>query len=350
MADANDAATTGTKPDRGIALLLALLGPWGAGHFYLGQSKRALFWLGISSVIFPLGSLVLLWLGGVIGYGLVFCGLGVGFLGVWIASLLELSRVPEARLRRTAVLKVVVYWLLSALFTTAVRFPIRVFVIEAFKIPAGSMQPSLMAGDHLMVDKLVFRVRRPKRGETMVFRFPEHREQDFVKRVIAVSGDRLEVREGHPWLNGWEVPHCLVGNGVMPSSDGGVSSGDLYIEYLDGEAYLTFFDEGAPLSGPQGPWTVADNEFWVLGDNRNNSHDSRSWFGGSGGGVPLDDVRGRALFRWLSVTDAGVDWSRFGTGASDPLLPGSMKKLQGALDRCMAERPPREKTVPPAAR
>jgi signal peptidase I len=350
MADEENVAATGAKPSRGIALLLGLIGPWGTGHFYLGQSKRAVLWLGIPSAFLIFCALGLPWLGSVIGYGLVFGVLFVGVFGAWLASLVDLHRVPETRLRRVAGLKVFGYWVAGILFTIAVRLPLRGLVIEAFKIPSGAMQPALLVGDHIMADKLVLRARKPKRGEAIVFKFPEHPDQDFVKRVIAVSGDRLEVRAGHPWLNGWEVPHCLVGTTTMPDSEGGTSSGELYVEYLDGEAYLTFFDERGGLTETQGPYAVSDDEVWVLGDNRNNSHDSRFWFGGRGGGVPLDHVKARALFRWLSVTDAGIDWSRFGTGLADPLLPQSMKSLQGQLNACLGQRPPREKTVPPSGR
>src|SRR5262245_29321700 len=90
---------------------------------------------------------------------------------------------------------------------------------------------------------------------------------------------------------------------TMPACQGRESWGELHVEYLDGEAYLTFFDENLALAEVQGPYVVADNEVWVLGDNRNNSHDSRFWFGGRGGGVPLDNVKARALFRWLPRTE-----------------------------------------------
>ncbi len=347
MASEESITTTGRKPSRGIALLLGLLGPWGTGQFYLGQTKRAVLWLVVPSTCLIACTMALPWLGSLLGYGLVFGVLFVGSFGAWLGSLVDLHRVPEARLQRARALKVAGYWVAGVLFTIAVRLPLRGLVIEAFKIPSGAMQPTLLVGDHIMADKLVLRARKPKRGEVIIFKFPEHPEQDLVKRVIAVSGDKLEVKNGHPWLNGWEVPHCLVGTATMPSPKGGTSAGDLYVEYLDGEAYLTFFDESSAVTDAQGPYSVADNEVWVLGDNRNNSYDSRFWFAGRGGGVPLDHVKARALFRWLSITDAGIDWSRFGTGLAEPLLPTSMSSLEVGLKKCLEQRPPHDKTVPP---
>ena len=337
------------KPSRHIALLLGLFGPWGTGQFYLGQTKRAVLWLVARAAFVTLGAYGLHWCGGRVGYGLAFGVFLAGVVGSWLGSLGDVYLVPAVRLRRARGFKVFAYWVVGVVFTVAVHLPIRAFVLEAFKVPSISMLPALVAGDHIMADKVALNSRKPKRGEAIIFKSPEQPEQDFVKRVIAVAGDTLEVKHGHPWLNGWEVPHCLVGEATMPDSEGHDSSGELHVEFLDGEAYLTFFDEHAGLDETQGPYAVAVNEVWVLGDNRNNSHDSRFWFDGRGGGLPLDHVKARALFRWLSFTQAGtIDWSRFGTALAEPLLPTAMTALQREVDRCLAQRPPREKTVPPA--
>jgi signal peptidase I len=114
-------------------------------------------------------------------------------------------------------------YLESILVAIAVALALRAFVVEAFKIPSGSMIPTLQVGDHIFVNKFIFgpaipwthaRVwtrMPPKRGDVIVHAFPEHPEQDFIKRVIAIPGDKLEARNGHPWINGWEVPSCSVG-------------------------------------------------------------------------------------------------------------------------------------------
>ena len=104
----------------------------------------------------------------------------------------------------------------------------------------------------------------------------------------------------------------------------------------------------------QGPYYVKPGEVWVMGDNRHNSHDSRMWFGGTGGGVPFENIKGRALFVWLSVSDT-IDWSRMfapvmGRPPSHGPFPGmnpSLKALEPAVEKCLRERPPLDKTSPP---
>ena len=251
----------------------------------------------------------------------------------------------------------------AILMAVAVAFGLRTFVIEAFKIPSGSMIPTLMVGDHIFVNKFsygpaipythsrVWTAMPPKRGDVMVFAFPEHPDQDFIKRVIAIEGDKLEARGGHPVINGWEVPSCRVGTWTYSDYDSPITrhEGDLYVEYLGGESYLTFYDRASGIFPEyQGPYFAKSGEVWVMGDNRNNSHDSRMWFGGRGGGVPFENIRGRALFVWLSVSDNGIDWSREGAPVMGrPRLPPAAKGLEPELDRCLANRP--AVTSPPTA-
>ncbi len=249
----------------------------------------------------------------------------------------------------------------AIVMAVGVAFALRAFVVEAFKIPSGSMIPTLMVGDHIFVNKFsygpaipltrarVWTSMPPKHGDVIVFAYPEQPEQDFIKRVIAVEGDKLEARGGHPILNGWEVPSCRVGSWTYNDYESPSSrhEGDLYIEYLGDESYLTFYDHASGmLSDYQGPFYAKKGEVWVMGDNRNNSHDSRMWFGGKGGGVPFENIRGRALFVWLSVSDNGVDWSREGAPVMGlARLPPSAKDLEPDFQRCLKARP--KVTLPP---
>ena len=252
-------------------------------------------------------------------------------------------------------------YLEAILMAVAVALGLRAVVIEAFKIPSGSMIPTLMVGDHIFVNKFSYgpavpftHVRLwtnmpPRRGDVMVFAFPEHPEQDFIKRVIALEGDKLEARNGHPILNGWEVPSCRVGSWSYNDFDSSITrhEGDLFVEYLGDESYLTFYDRASGVFPDyQGPFFAKPGEVWVMGDNRNNSHDSRMWFGGQGGGVPYDNIKGRALFVWLSVSDNGIDWSREGAPVMGrPRLPPSAKALTSDFELCLKNRP--AVTLPP---
>jgi signal peptidase I len=176
---------------------------------------------------------------------------------------------------------------------------------------------------------------------------------EHIKRVVAIPGDKLEAKGGHPWINDWEVPSCYVGvykyTEFEPESR---HEGELFVEFLEDEAYLTLYDQAAPLAlEHQGPFYVKPGEAWVMGDNRNNSHDSRMWWNGQGGGVPFENIKGRALFVWLSVADSGIDWTRLGAPVMGrPRLPPSMRGLDPAVEKCLRERPPLDKTTPPASR
>lgn len=258
----------------------------------------------------------------------------------------------------------------------AVALILRAFVVEAFKIPSGSMIPTLMVGDHIFVnkftygplvpwtDKRLLARMPPQRGDVMVFKYPENKEQDFIKRVIATPGDVLEAIEGRPVVNGWLVPHCYVG----PYRYEGRSA-ELYVEFLEDKSYLTLFDGktddqhcstnddcGAGLACRtdicgvlEGPFHVAADEAWVMGDNRDNSHDSRRWRGGLGAGVPFENIKGRAMFVWMSFgAGGGIAQDRiFVSVVGRPTLTTAQDSLQPALDRCMRERPPVALTTPP---
>lgn len=255
----------------------------------------------------------------------------------------------------------------SILVAVAVAMALRAFVVEAFKIPSGSMIPTLQVGDHIFVNKFTYgpaipwtnkrmwQRMPPERGDVIVFAYPEHKEQDFIKRVIAIPGDKLEARGGHPLINGWEVPSCYAGTyGYVDATDGGKHEGEVYVEFLEDEAYLTLYDRASLTTDYQGPYYVKPGEVWVMGDNRNNSHDSRMWWGGQGGGVPFENIKGRALFVWLTVAD-NMDWTRIAAPVMGrpPVhgpfgkLPQSMRNVEGAIDKCLRERPSLERTRPP---
>jgi signal peptidase I len=187
---------------------------------------------------------------------------------------------------------------------------IRTFVVQAFKIPSGSMLPTLQIGDHILVNKFLYGprlevpltqislgrlpgLRKPRPGDVVVFVYPKNPSQDFIKRVIAVGGQKIEIRNRQIFLDGqpW---------GPAPSP---LSTS------------TTCLPPEAPFSWPVldrddcGPYTVPEDSVFVMGDNRAQSYDSRAW-----GPVPLANVKGKALIIYWSWDgpDRWVRWDRIG--------------------------------------
>jgi signal peptidase I len=343
----------GAEPrSRGLAFVLSLLAV-GMGHAYLGLWRRAAFWVCAPiflplvfcacTILIPLpaafGTLVPVML---LGFGLAWCGAAID---VWL--------VPRSRHRWVSFWKLPLFWLGCVLFSVAAATASRTFLMQAFKIPSGAMQPTLMIQDHVFVNMRAFRA-PPRRGQLAVFTSPEHPDEDFIKRVIALPGDRLTVQDGHPSINGWPVPHCHVGVASLPDSAPDApthAASAIELEFLGDQAFLIATDvpEAGGERGVQGPWTVAPDEVFVLGDSRSNSYDSRAWFEGRGGGVPFAKLIGEPVYVWLAFNaDGSVNWSRYGLSLDEPALGNWAPELAAGLRECLAKRPPRAKTEPPA--
>ena len=173
---------------------------------------------------------------------------------------------------------------------------IRTFIVQAFKIPSGSMIPTLQVGDHILVNKLSYGTRipfwekyliefkKPQRGDVIVFVFPEDPSKDFIKRVIGIGGDTVEIRGKRVYINNrlLEDPHA----------------------YFEGDR-----ERMLQIRGDFGPVRVPEDYLFVMGDNRDRSYDSRFW-----GFVNIQAVKGKALMVYWSWdgTDRWVRWERLG--------------------------------------
>lgn len=172
---------------------------------------------------------------------------------------------------------------------------VRTFVFENFKIPSRSMEDGLLVGDHLVVNKFVFSenlntplhallpYRSPERGDVVVFKYPIEPRRDFIKRCVAVAGDTVEVRDKKLYINGEPQVEPYV---VHKGEDIGPARRDNF-----------------------GPYLVPEGTVFCMGDNRDNSSDSRFW-----GPVPLQNIKGRALLIYWSFDAAPSDgeWRSFG--------------------------------------
>ena len=200
-----------------------------------------------------------------------------------------------------------------------------------WKLPSSSMWPTLFVGER------VFALRAtglPARGKIAFFKYPEHPEQSFAKRVVGMPGDVVETQGHDVLVNGWTIPRCVLGktsyvDSPEIGSEVALHSGELDVEWLGDDTYLVFHEDHG-LGDRSGPFTVKQGEYFVLGDNRSNSHDSRTWNGGQGGGVPFANTQG-VLSVPLAKLPSHVD-----------------AQLAPALAACLAKRP--ASTTPPPAR
>jgi signal peptidase I len=173
---------------------------------------------------------------------------------------------------------------------------IRAFLVQAFKIPSSSMEPTLLVGDHILVNKFIYgvripftdtrwpRIESPSRGDVIVFIYPVDRSKDFIKRVVGVEGDTIEIRDKRVFVNGNPVEEPYAHHFANAIEPIGQSPRD-----------------NLP------PVTVPPGHFFAMGDNRDFSHDSRFW-----GYVPVEDVKGKAFIIYYSAQHVpDIRWERF---------------------------------------
>ena len=228
---------------------------------------------------------------------------------------------------------------------------------ESYNISAPSMVPTLMTRDHILVDRHAFgwfENHVPPRGEIIVFRNPENPEEKYLKRVVGLPGDRIATKGDVLYINDWPVPRCRAGRASARSGNG-PHPGEVFVEFLGDFSYLVFHDQSlGPLSDSSiGPFVVSPGELFVMGDNRENSFDSRSWFsrgGGRGGGLPLDLLLGRASVVWMTAREGARSELHFikldAPHCRSMLSPETCEGMK----RCLSERPSRDATNPPPPR
>jgi signal peptidase I len=182
----------------------------------------------------------------------------------------------------------------AALWALVLTFFLRTFVVQAFRIPSASMESTLLVGDFLFANKFEYGpkipfthirlpgLRQPRQGDIIVFQFPQDPSKDFIKRCIAVGGQTIEVKNKQVIVDGRTLT-------------------EPYIQHTDSSMRPEGFDQRDNF----GPFTVPKGQLFMMGDNRDNSNDSRFW-----GALPMDLVKGRAMFLYWSW-DGDRHWPRW---------------------------------------
>jgi len=199
-------------------------------------------------------------------------------------------------------------------------FVMRSFLVEPFRIPSGSMMPTLLVGDFILVNKFTYGVRlpvagskildlgEPERGDVVVFRYPKDPSLDYIKRVVGLPGDRVGYFNKTIYVNGKPVAQEEIGRYVGIGSGLASTGSSQLTEQLGETEHQILID--TDQRAREGEVIVPDGEYFVMGDNRDNSNDSRFW-----GTVPEDHLVGKAFMIWMNWDSSagGVTWGRIGS-------------------------------------
>lgn len=196
---------------------------------------------------------------------------------------------------------------------------LRSFLAEPFRIPSGSMMPTLLIGDFILVNKFSYGLRlpvlntkfldvsEPQRGDVVVFRYPENPSIDYIKRVVGLPGDHVAYHDKTLYINGKPIPKEPLGTYIGFGAGAASTGSTLWLEHLDGVDHDILIRPD--VRGPEPDLVVPEGQYFMMGDNRDNSRDSRYF-----GFVPEQNLVGKAFMIWMSWdgSDKAVVWDRIG--------------------------------------
>lgn len=308
-------ATSSIKKTRHawLAGLLSLLMP-GVGHAYCGRLTRGLLFGLLYGVAVPAGLGLLAYFGpaSTVLFGLLMVFASLGVVAVAAADACRLARRARRDYEPGNCNNLGLYLLLGLLIqgsSIGYTLHVRSSLFEAFRVPAVSEYPTIVPGDRILVDKTTYRKITPERGDTVLFKPPDKNWRiHYVKRVVAIGGDTVEIRDGFVHVNGEKLPCEAVAPSSIDASevkvDGRTLKGDFFEETNGPRKYTIFLaasDSERVLNCA--PLVVPEYHCFVLGDNRNYSLDSRHF-----GPIPYATIEGRADYiYWPADT-----WTRFG--------------------------------------
>ncbi|MGE0615188.1 MAG: signal peptidase I [Bacteriovoracia bacterium] len=245
-------------------------------------------------------------------------------------------------------------WLIENVTSIGIAFflvlMVRSSIIEAYKIPSGSMIPTLLIGDHIFVNKFaygfklpftewfgdpVYLIRRdpPKRGDVIVFKYPKDESLYYIKRIVATSGDTVELKDKRLIINGQPIASEPLSadeakqvTATIDPSSYNLSSLKIFHEKMQNDTPTVMVDSSTYSIENFGPITVPQDQYFVMGDNRDHSNDSRFW-----GFVPMQNIKGKAMVIWLSLwVDFKEGLYYFRPGRIGTVLHGAANPTSGA--------------------
>jgi signal peptidase I len=293
-----------------LAGLLSFILP-GIGQVYCGKLVRGLIFGILYGLVIPvtLGLLAYTRPAPTALFGLLAFVAALGVIAAAVVDAYRLALRTRPDYGRKACNRLAVYLLLGLMIqgsSIGYSLDVRATLFEAFRVPALSMFPTIGRNDRILANKIAYRQTDPQYGDIILFRPPTGGWRDtYLKRIVALGGDTVEIRDREVYVNGRKLSRQLVGPATVVAGPAGETvEGKIYQERNAGAEYTIFLAEAGSRQGPEfGEITVPEYHCFVLGDARDNSLDSRQF-----GPIPCALIRGRADYLYWPARD----WSRFG--------------------------------------
>jgi signal peptidase I len=300
-----DSNVESSKRRRPFYALLLTFGATGLGHIYCGRLEKGLVLFFISFLFASVTVFSVKNVSSTFTLNLLLASIFITFL-VFLYALIDswlLAKRMGDRFRIKRYNKWYIYLLFILVsFSHPINreMVIRDHFLQAFKTPAGSMLPSILINDHILLNKHIYLRQTPQRGDIVIFIYPNDRSKDFIKRIVALPGDSVEIKDNVLYVNDIALNYVEIDLQDLSEIKGQVN-GQVLRETNGEVSYKIMLIDAPPRNYPR--TIVPNGHCFVLGDNRNNSLDSRHF-----GPVPLADVKGRVDYIYLPAES----WSRFG--------------------------------------
>ncbi len=299
--------TTDHKKRRPLSAFFLSMAATGLGHIYCGKLAKGLTLFFVSFAFAPIVATLMKSASSAIALGAVIVSIGV-LVFVFVYAAID-SIMIARKMGHEYQLREYNRWYIYLLFIiVSVAYPTnlsnhtREHLVQAYKIPSISMAPNILKKDFILLNKVIYKRKRPQRGEVVVFVCPNDRRLDYVKRIVAMPGDTVEMKDNVLFVNNVPLTYETIDRKTVVGLSDEVK-GTVMVEKGAGIRHRIVVNRAAADSGNFEKVIVPNGHCFVLGDNRSASQDSRYF-----GPVPLADVKGRVDFIYIPA----ASWSRFG--------------------------------------